>query len=128
MDGSEHIESNALLDSIAKIVGDRGLIRDPADIEPYVVDQRKAYIGATPIVVSPASTEEVSKVVALCAKTGTAIVPQGGNTGLQGGAVPDGGSGATQAAPNCESTLRISATATRQSAVTSPAVPQVRWP
>ena len=88
MDGSEHIESNALLDSIAKIVGDRGLIRDPADIEPYVVDQRKAYIGATPIVVRPASTEEVSKVVALCAKTGTAIVPQGGNTGLCGGATP----------------------------------------
>ena len=88
MDGSEHIEPNALLDSIAKIVGDKGLIRDPADIEPYIVDQRKAYIGATPMVIRPASTEEVSKVVALCAKTGTAIVPQGGNTGLCGGATP----------------------------------------
>ena len=42
VDGSEHIESNALLDSIAKIVGDKGIIRDPADIEPYIVDQRKA--------------------------------------------------------------------------------------
>lgn len=88
MDGSTHPVSSAVLDRIAEIVGEKGLIRDPADIEPYVVDQRKAYIGATPMVVRPATTEEVSKVVALCAETGTPIVPQGGNTGLCGGATP----------------------------------------
>ena len=88
MDGSTHPVSSAVLDRIAEIVGEKGLIRDPADIEPYIVDQRKAYIGATPMVVRPASTEEVSKVVALCAETNTPIVPQGGNTGLCGGATP----------------------------------------
>lgn len=88
MDGTTHPVSSAVLDGIAEIVGEKGLIRDPADIEPYVIDQRKAYIGSTPMVVRPASTEEVSKVVALCAETGTPIVPQGGNTGLCGGATP----------------------------------------
>ena len=88
MDGSTHPVSSAVLDGIAEIVGEKGLIRDPADIEPYVIDQRKAYIGATPMVIRPASTEEVSRVVGLCAESGTPIVPQGGNTGLCGGATP----------------------------------------
>ena len=88
MDGSTHTVSSAVLDGIAEIVGEKGLIRDQADIEPYVIDQRKSYIGATPMVVRPSSTEEVSKVVALCAESGTPIVPQGGNTGLCGGATP----------------------------------------
>jgi len=51
VDGSTHPVSSAVLDGIAEIVGEKGLIRDPADIEPYVIDQRKAYIGATPMVI-----------------------------------------------------------------------------
>jgi len=88
VDGSTHPVSSEVLDRIADIVGDKGLIRDQADIAPYVIDQRKAYEGATPMVVRPASTEEVAKVVSLCAESETPIVPQGGNTGLCGGATP----------------------------------------
>jgi len=63
---------------------------DTSDMAPYLVDQRNTYHGATPMVVRPASTAEVSAVVALCNETGTPIVPQGGNTGLCGAATPSG--------------------------------------
>jgi len=80
--------SPALQQTLIEIVGENGLIREPKDIAPYVIDQRKAYNGSTPMVVRPASTQEVSLVVTLCAENGIPIVPQGGNTGLCGGATP----------------------------------------
>jgi FAD/FMN-containing dehydrogenase len=57
-------------------------------MEPYVVDWRRFYRGATPAVVRPANTAEAAAVVKLCSETGTPVVPQGGNTGMCGGAVP----------------------------------------
>jgi len=76
------------IERLAAIVGATGLITDARDMEPYVVDWRRHYRGRTPAVVRPASTEEVAAVVKLCAETGTGIVPQGGNTGMCGGATP----------------------------------------
>ena len=58
---------------------------------PYATDWRKRYFGKPLAVVKPASTAEVAAVVKLCAATLTAIVPQGGNTSLCGGATPDAG-------------------------------------
>src|SRR5690606_41146086 len=46
--------------------------------------------GTTPTLLKPASTEEVSRAVAICARHGVAIVPQGGNTGRVGGQIPFG--------------------------------------
>jgi FAD/FMN-containing dehydrogenase len=60
-----------------------------ADAEPYSVDWRERYRGRALAVVRPGSTDEVAAVVRVCAETGIAIVPQGGNTGLCGGATPD---------------------------------------
>src|SRR5687767_2156824 len=77
-----------LIERLASVVGAPGLITDPRDMEPYVVDWRGFYRGTTPAVVRPASTEEVAAVVKACAQTGTAIIPQGGNTGMAGGATP----------------------------------------
>ena len=77
-----------ILDRIRAAVGPQGLITDAADMEPYVVDWRGYYRGTTPAVVRPASTEEVAAVVKICAESGTAIVPQGGNTGMCGASVP----------------------------------------
>ncbi|MBI1965756.1 MAG: FAD-binding oxidoreductase [Betaproteobacteria bacterium] len=57
-------------------------------MEPYVVDWRGLYRGRTPAVVRPSNTEQVSEVVRICSETGTGIVPQGGNTGMCGGATP----------------------------------------
>lgn len=74
---------------LAAVVGPHGLVTDPAVLEPFLIDWRKRYIGTALALVRPASTNEVAEVVQLCAATRTAIVPQGGNTGLAGGATPD---------------------------------------
>ena len=78
----------AVLDRLHAIVGDTGVITDDYDKSPYLNDERGYYTGATPMVVRPASTEEVSEIVRICNETRTPIVPQGGNTGLCGGATP----------------------------------------
>ncbi len=77
------------IEELKKIVGPKGWTTDPMDIEPRVVDWRAEVQGATPIVVSPATTKEVSAVVRVCADNGIGVVPQGGNTGMCAGAVPD---------------------------------------
>ncbi|MFT5440866.1 MAG: FAD/FMN-containing dehydrogenase, partial [Alphaproteobacteria bacterium] len=88
MDGSTPPVNKDILERIAAVVGEKGLITDPVEIAPYVIDQRKYYEGRTPMVVRPATTNEVAEIVKICAETGTPIVPQGGNTGLCGGATP----------------------------------------
>jgi FAD/FMN-containing dehydrogenase len=81
--------SETLLPGLAAIVGAPHVLTAPADVEPYATDWRKRYFGRPLAVVRPAATAEVAAVVKLCAATRTAIVPQGGNTGLCGGATPD---------------------------------------
>ena len=58
------------------------------DASPYLTGQRGMFTGEALAVVRPASVEETSLVVRACAAQGIAIVPQGGNTGMSGGAVP----------------------------------------
>ena len=77
-----------LLERLREIVGERGLVA-AAESAPYVNDWRDAYHGRAAAVVRPASTEEVSKVVALLALLRVPMVPQGGNTSLCGASVPD---------------------------------------
>ena len=78
------------LDKLAAIVGEAGIITDPADMVPYLEETRGLYEGASPAIVRPASTQEVAEVVRACAQSNVAIVPQGGNTGLCGGGVASG--------------------------------------
>lgn len=80
----------ALLADLRLIVGDVGLLTDPSDTAAYAEDWRRLYQGRTPAVVRPASTAELSAVVAACARAGVAMVPQGGNTSMVGGATPSG--------------------------------------
>ncbi len=80
----------ALRERLAGIVDAGGLLTEPADMAPYLVDERERYHGATPAVVRPSTVEQVASVVALCAAEKIPIVPQGGNTGLCGAATPDG--------------------------------------
>src|SRR6266478_6091788 len=82
------MEIEAALERIKAVVGPRGWIADPRNEEPYLVEARRLYRGATRLVVRPASTAEVATVVRICAEAGLPIVPQGGNTGLVGGGVP----------------------------------------
>ena len=78
----------ALFDAIRAVVGERGLLTDAADTAGYVEDWRHLYRGRTPAVIRPASTDEVARVVRLCAEARVPIVPQGGNTSMVGGATP----------------------------------------
>ncbi|MGY2128226.1 FAD-binding oxidoreductase [Blastococcus sp. SYSU DS0617] len=78
-----------LLERLREAVGEAGLVTDPAQLGGYLSDWRDAYRGTAAAVVRPASTDEVAAVVRICAGDGVAVVPQGGNTGLCGGAVPD---------------------------------------
>ena len=83
------LPATPLLDAIRAIVGDRGLLTEATDTAPYSEDWRRLYQGRTSAVVRPGTTEELAAVVRLCAAAGTAIVPQGGNTSMVGGAVPN---------------------------------------
>ncbi|KAA0687607.1 FAD-binding oxidoreductase [Azospirillum brasilense] len=81
---------DACLAELTSIVGERYVVTDPADTGAFLTDHRARYHGKALAVVKPATTEEVSRVVKACAAAGVAIVPQGGNTGLCGGATPLG--------------------------------------
>lgn len=63
-------------------------VTDPADIEPWLTDWRGRWTGQAEAILQPSSTEEVAAIVALAAKHGVALVPQGGNTSMVGGATP----------------------------------------
>ncbi len=78
-----------LLDEITKIVGVQAVLTDPADTAPYLTDWRRSYTGTALAVVRPANTNEVAEVIKRCVAHKTPIVPQGGNTSMVGGAVPD---------------------------------------
>src|SRR5579863_1746783 len=80
------------LGRIKAIVGERGWVADGAALEPYLAETRGLFRGAAAVVVRPGSTEEAARVVRACADAGVAMVPQGGNTGLSGGAVSPAGS------------------------------------
>src|SRR5690349_5945390 len=80
-----------LLKRFAAIVGERYAVTDPAVLQSYLVEMRDLYKGRSPLVLRPGSTEEVSQIVKLANETKTAIVPQGGNTGLVGGQIPFNG-------------------------------------
>ncbi|SFQ10240.1 FAD/FMN-containing dehydrogenase [Variovorax sp. OK605] len=81
--------STAVIEGLRAIVGEKACIEAPGDMQPFATDYRKLYHGKALAVVLPASTQEVAGVVALCAAHKVPVVPQGGNTSLMGGAVPD---------------------------------------
>jgi len=80
-----------LLARFVAIVGDKYALTDPAEQEQYLVEGRNLYRGTSPAVLRPASVAEVAAILKLANETGTPIVPQGGNTGLVGGQIPQGG-------------------------------------
>ncbi|WP_347303641.1 FAD-binding oxidoreductase [Croceibacterium sp. TMG7-5b_MA50] len=83
------IDSSAFLAFAAELLGPRGLTQDPDLLQPWLTDWRGRYTGRTLALASPASVAEVAALVRLCAAHGVPIVPQGGNSGMSGGATPD---------------------------------------
>jgi D-lactate dehydrogenase (cytochrome) len=80
---------NNFLAQCRDLVGANYVLTDPTDTASYLTDWRRRFTGKALAVIKPASTEEVAGVVRLCNEYRVPIVPQGGNTGLVLGSVPD---------------------------------------
>lgn len=78
-----------LIENLKQIAGPGCWVTDAGELEPHLSEWRGTWRGVTPIMVSPDTPQKVAAIVRACAAAGTSIVPQGGNTGLCGGAIPD---------------------------------------
>lgn len=78
-----------LLEMLAALLGPKGFTADSNAMAPWLTDWRGRYRGAAAAMLSPANTQEVAEIVRLCATERVAIVPQGGNSSMVGGATPD---------------------------------------
>ncbi len=81
--------TSAFAEEIRTLLGPSGFTQDPELVEPWLTDWRGRFTGKAIGLASPASTEEVSALVKLCVRHRIPIVPQGGNSGMCGGATPD---------------------------------------
>lgn len=81
--------AEAFLAAAFDLLGERGLTTDPERMDAWLTDWRGRYTGRALALASPASTAEVAALVKLCAAHRVPIVPQGGNSGMAGGATPD---------------------------------------
>jgi len=78
----------ATLRALRSIVGEEQVVVDADRVASHTTDWTGGFVGASPAVVRPGSTEEVAEIIAVCRRDRVAVVPQGGNTGLVGGSVP----------------------------------------
>jgi FAD/FMN-containing dehydrogenase len=79
---------DGLLAALRAVVGEANVVVDADVTAGYERDWTGRFVGRTPAVVRPGSTDEVAAVLAACTAAGVRVVPQGGNTGLVGGSVP----------------------------------------
>ncbi|APF36943.1 hydroxyacid dehydrogenase [Chelatococcus daeguensis] len=77
------------LAGLAAVIGPGNVLTAPDDILPFLREPRDLFRGEALAVVRPGSTQEVAEVVRRARAAGIAVVPQGGNTGLVGGQIPD---------------------------------------
>ena len=85
---SSKVISPELIARFAEIVGEANALTRAEDQAPYLREWRDRYTGKTPVVLRPGTTDEVSRILALCNDEAIGVVPQGGNTGLVGGQIP----------------------------------------
>jgi FAD/FMN-containing dehydrogenase len=82
-------DRTAFLDEAQALLGPRGLTGDAEAMSPWLTDWRGRYTGNALALAAPASTAELADLMRLCTRHGVAVVPQGGNSGMSGGATPD---------------------------------------
>lgn len=81
--------SNHILDLLKDTVGPKGWSVDANELEPHLVEWRGRWFGKTPILLKPTSSLEISNILKICNEHDCKLVPQGGNTGLVNGGLPD---------------------------------------
>src|SRR5271170_7545581 len=77
------------LGELKSAVGGGAWLDSPDAVAPFVVDFRRLYRGATPLVLLPRNVDEVAEILRICSREEVAVVPHGGNTSYCGGATPD---------------------------------------
>ena len=77
-----------IIKKFENILGPKGIISNRLDLQPYLIEERGKFKGNAIVLLKPSSTKEISDIVKICSKEQIPIVPQGGRTGLCGGAVP----------------------------------------
>lgn len=82
-------DRTAFIAEARALLGARGFTDDPELMTPWLSDWRGRYHGAAVGMALPRSTADVSAFVKLCGRYGIPIVPQGGNSGMSGGATPN---------------------------------------
>jgi FAD/FMN-containing dehydrogenase len=80
---------NDFLNQCRQLIGTAHVLTEPGDTAAFLTDWRRRFSGKALAVLKPGSTDEVAAVVQLCSQFRVPIVPQGGNTGLVLGSVPD---------------------------------------
>lgn len=75
---------------LKNILDQKYILVEEIDKAPYLTDWRKRFTGKAQAVLLPGNSDEVARIVKLCASNNISIVPQGGHTGFCGGATPDG--------------------------------------
>lgn len=84
------MDDDRLLDRLRDLLGPAHVLTDEEGVAPYAVDWTGQHRGRVAVVLRPRTTDEVAGAVRACHEAGVAVVPQGGNTGLVAGGVPDG--------------------------------------
>ena len=88
MPQSLNAPSAEVLRRLIEVVGPAHALTTPEDQAGYLREWRDLYIGKTPVVLRPGTTEEVSRILAIANEARVGVVPQAGNTGLVGGQIP----------------------------------------
>jgi FAD/FMN-containing dehydrogenase len=86
------LDHASITDKLSALLDEGGVLTDPVRTAPMLRDQRALYRGHALVVVAPADTAAVARVVAFCNEHRIGVVPQGGNTSYCGGATPDASS------------------------------------
>ena len=76
-------------DFFSQCLSAQNIITDDNDIQPYLTEWRGRFEGHTKLVLLPETTEQVSQIIKISNENNLSIIPQGGNTGLVGGQIPD---------------------------------------
>jgi FAD/FMN-containing dehydrogenase len=87
------MDAPALLTQLRAVVGSQHVITAEHEMAPFLAERRNIFHGRARAIVRPGSVAEVAAVLAACHASNTAIVPQGGNTGLVGGQIPSSSGG-----------------------------------
>ena len=101
-------------DDALTLLGPRGLTRDAELIAPWLTDWRERFTGRALAMASPVSSEQLAALIKLCAWHGVSVVPQGGNSGMSGGATPDTSGHALLLSLRRMNTIRVLDAAARQ--------------